>query len=163
VRRRRGRILLGDSTDGEAVLLWPIRFKCAEIFSWTPLYTRINTSWQCVYSVATCAEFDLCRKDLSERNYHVSLPVSVVWLEKPRPVSQATRHHIPQFRDLYLFIHYNFLCFYSCLCNCVWRVSENAYHSVPWDGSWKRYFCGRRKMRLGNGFQNVFSYLDGDH
>jgi hypothetical protein len=29
VRRRRGRILLGDNTDGEAVMLWPIRFMFA--------------------------------------------------------------------------------------------------------------------------------------
>ena len=137
MRRRRGRILLGDSTDGEAALLWPIRFKCADVFSWTSLY--VNISWQCVYSVATCAEFDLCRTDLSERNCLVSLAVSVVWMETPRPVFQATRRHFPQYRNIYLFSHSNFLCSGSCLCNCVWRVSENLCHDFPWAGSWKKY------------------------
>lgn len=159
MRRRRGRILLGDSTVGEAVLLWPIRFKCAEVFSWTALY--INISWRCVYSVATCSEFDLCLTDHSERTYR-----QYPWSGRRRRdllsrLHVIISHNIAIF--IYLFSHYHFLCFCSCLCNCVWRVSENIYHIVPWAGSWERYSSGGKKMRLENGFQNVLSYLDSGH
>ena len=59
-----GRILLGNNTDGEAAMLWPIRFRCVGVrvtaglryvyahtyvqlyvcmdLNWTPLYIRVH-------------------------------------------------------------------------------------------------------------------------
>jgi len=120
----------------------------AEVFSWTALY--INFNWQCVQSAATCAEFDLCLTDLPKRIYRQYLWSGWRRRDLLSRLHVITSHNIAIF--IYLFSHCNFLCFCSCLYNCVWRVSKNVYHVFPWAGSWNRYSSSGRKMRLENGF-----------
>jgi hypothetical protein len=51
-----GKILLGDNTGGEVVMLQPVPVRWSVDFNWTPLYIHI---W--VYSTLACAKFKLCQ------------------------------------------------------------------------------------------------------
>jgi hypothetical protein len=56
-----GRILLGDNTGAGAVMLRPIRFQCDGFWILPVLLSTNIYSWPCVYSITTCAKFDLRR------------------------------------------------------------------------------------------------------
>jgi hypothetical protein len=81
-----GRILLGDDTGGGAVVLWPIVFRCARVLISGGLpctYTYVVDTMNTQYRLG--AKFDFVR-NLADRNYCVSLEVSVQVCMYPKKV-----------------------------------------------------------------------------